>query len=282
MTFVSYRGVGTASLSEASILRFTTDWNATLFFDIADVMSKAASQRSEDILLHRFERDSVTPRVTKVAKGAFQDTTFYKNFGPTIFASNEEIDEKLSSRGVVFNMPLNTCNMDAEVSPEVGRGFRERLTAFRAKHLGGSLPEFESPFFNRFKDITNPLIQIVRNIHPISERALLSFLKLNQEQQMQGKTETREYWVIKALYDLALETRFGRVSVRDIQESVNSDRDGRPLITSSSIGKILRGLEIETRPSGENGSSEVWSSRSRIDFVASRYGVISFEMEDSS
>jgi len=58
-----------------------------------------------DILLGRFEKDSMVRRVVKPEKGAFEDSRFFNVFGPTILATNSAIHKILQTRSIPITMP---------------------------------------------------------------------------------------------------------------------------------------------------------------------------------
>jgi len=103
--YVAYRGVHVESLRDSFIIRATNDLGATLFFDVMDIWRKAEKNGSEDILLQRFEKGTLVPRVLYPERGAFNDTKYFKIFGATIVATNVPVHNILETRALMLSMP---------------------------------------------------------------------------------------------------------------------------------------------------------------------------------
>ncbi len=145
LIYVSHRGVHVISLREAYILRACHDLHATLFFDVMDLWEKVEKNNTEDIILSKFEKGLLVPRVNNPEKGAHEDTIYYNVFGPTVIATNEAVHNILETRAIQINMPQSNKTFDNDVKPTDAIGIKEKLTAMRAYLLDKELPDAVKP-----------------------------------------------------------------------------------------------------------------------------------------
>ena len=120
------RGLRTETLREANIFRWSEDLGATLFFDVLNLWKKAEREKSEDILLNRFEKGARAARDCTRRKDAFEDTRYFDIFGATIIATNESVHKILDTRCLTISMPPAKKRYDTEPTPELGFPLRER------------------------------------------------------------------------------------------------------------------------------------------------------------
>lgn len=137
----------------------------------------AERERSEDLLLGRFEKGGRVPRVNNPDRGPHKDIDYYNTFGATIIGTNEPVDRILETRAIQINMPEAVRVFNNDVTPEIGRPLKERLTAFRARHLWTVLPETPKPAQGRLGDILKPLLQIIRLARPEWENQFTSLVR---------------------------------------------------------------------------------------------------------
>lgn len=129
MSHVVMRGLRTETLREANIFRWSEDLGATLFFDVLNLWKKAEREKSEDILLNRFEKGARAARVLYPEKGRFEDTRYFDIFGATIIATNESVHKILDTRCLTIPMPPAKKRYDSEPTLELRLPLRERLVA---------------------------------------------------------------------------------------------------------------------------------------------------------
>src|SRR5262245_31522344 len=101
---VAMRGLRTETLREANIFRWSEDLGATIFFDVLNLWKKAEREKSEDILLNRFEKGAKAARILYPDRGRFEDTRYFDIFGPTIIATNESVHKILDTRCLTISM----------------------------------------------------------------------------------------------------------------------------------------------------------------------------------
>ena len=202
---VSYRGIHVESLRDAYLIRVANDYRATIFFDVKELWKQAVRAGAEDVLLHRFEKGAVVPRVLYPEKGAYKDIKYFKIFGATIVGTNEPINDILETRSMMVSMPETEKSFDELITEESGLPFRERLVAFRARHIGKSLPKITKPVAGRLGDIMRPLLQMVHLVKPENEDMFLEFIKGIERDRKLQKSESLEAKLLMAIKNLEFE-----------------------------------------------------------------------------
>lgn len=226
ITYSSFRGVQTISLNEPHILRLAEDQKATIFFDLTDIWGTAEAKGAKDILLARFEKGILVPKVLYPDRGKFKDTKYYNVFGATILTTNEDIDERLASRSIQITMPESSRNFENDVLPEDGLIFRERLTAFRARWIDKTMPAMDQPCKGRLGDIMRPLRQI-NNILGVQENWFLDFVKNIEAERKKGGAEGFDAQVISAILDARGTMKHNHILHEDILYIINKNRSER-------------------------------------------------------
>lgn len=192
MIHVAYRGIHVESLRDAYLVRVAHDLHASLFFDVKNIWRKAEKNGSEDILLHRFEKGAKVPRVLFPDRGAHRDIVYYSIFGPTIVGTNESVHRILETRAVPIKMPETSKRFENDVTPELSLSLKERLVAFRARHLGETFVNIPKPASGRLGDILKPLQQIIRLVKPEREIRFLELVKELEAERLIEKADSLE------------------------------------------------------------------------------------------
>jgi DNA primase catalytic core len=272
VVFVSHRGVHVESLREAYLLRLASDYGATVFIDVLDLWRKAERSQSEDIILQRFERGAKVFRVLYPDRGPFEDMVTYSIFGPTVVGTNEAVDPVMETRCVVINMPSSNKVFEMDVKPEGGLELRERLLAFRAKHMQEQLPPIDKPAERRLGDVLRPIMQVLYLVCPDRKGALEKLILELDRQRQERKSDTLEGEILKAVYVLEDKTHQGKLKVADITTEVNVTKLEKFQTTEKSVGRKLTAL----------GFKKVWSSDGRraivydkefLEVVCEKYGI---------
>jgi hypothetical protein len=211
------------SLRDAYIVRASQNLNAALFFDVLDLWKKAERTNTEDILLQRFERGAVVPRVLYPERGPHKDTVFYSIYGPSVIATNEKVSEILATRAIQIIMPESSRNFEKDVIPEDGLPLRERLVAWRARHMANDLPEAKKPSRGRLGDILRPLRQIVKLVAPGEENRFLNLCVEIQNQRYDILSDTIESMIIQAISDLENEIENCKLLSKGITDKINEN-----------------------------------------------------------
>ena len=105
-------------------------------------------------------------------KVPFNDTVYYDIYGPTIISSNEQLDKILETRCLPITMPNRPGNYE-NPRPELALELKERLTAWRAKHLFTTFADMEpiEGISGRLWDIAKPMF-FVNSLLPVDSHIL--------------------------------------------------------------------------------------------------------------
>ncbi|MDP3013993.1 MAG: hypothetical protein Q8M92_07115, partial [Candidatus Subteraquimicrobiales bacterium] len=177
LIYLAYRGLHVESLRDAYLVRVSNDLQTSLFVDVAELWKKAERNGTEDLLLSRYERGAKVPRVLYPEKGAHKDIVYYSIFGPTLIATNETVPTALDSRAIQINMQPATRNFRNDITPKAALPLKEKLVAFRYRHMLTTMPDIEKPSLGRLGDILKPLAQIIRLVQPEREIAFMELVK---------------------------------------------------------------------------------------------------------
>ncbi len=259
LTYVGYRGIHVESLRDPYIIRVAEYFGATLFFDVRDLWRKAERLGCEDIVLHRFEKGVLVPRVNRPEQGPHKDIDYYKVFGPTIIATNRPVDEILETRALTINMPDSRRTFENDVTPETALPLKERLLAFRAAYLDRELPDIKKPVPGRLGDITKPLVQTVRAVKPDHENRLLALISDIKESRSIIKAGSREGELIGVIRTSCEKVNRNLLLIKDIAEGFNSGKIDRFYLGNKAITGMLRALGFETTRGERGATAIVWN-----------------------
>jgi len=280
--YVAYRGMHLETVRDAHIVRMSKDYRATMFFDVSDLWKKATKAGSEDVFLARFEKGTTVLRTLFPEKGSFKDTVAYEIYGPTIIGTNEEVDSYLGSRSLRATMQQTNKLFNEDVTPEAGLPFKERLVAFRARHMNEELPFIEKPFNSRLGDISRPLLQVLEIIKPEKKEIFMKFLSNLNSDKLSQKSESKEGKILVAILDVIekfdLDTG-DKIRIKDIVDEYNNKNikstDGEKFnkfnITPTGVGKDTQRLGL---PKGKDEiSAYVSFEPDRIYPTCISYGI---------
>jgi hypothetical protein len=250
MTYASYRGVILTDIRVASVTRLATNHRATLFFDTMDLWDEVKRSCTKDIMLNRFESGSKVSWVLHPEKGAFEDTTFYEIYGPTILATNEPIHEILGTRSIQIVMPETSRIFPEDVKESKGLPFRERLVAFRARWIDRQLPVVEKPVIGRLGDILKPIRQII-NMVDQDESWFLEFTKKVEESRKKDALDSKDAQIVRAIVECYDKINYGHLLNQEILDVINRDRPDQFHMSPQGLGRITKRLGFKKYNSGE-------------------------------
>jgi len=269
--YVAYRGVYDQSLREANFLRLASHHQASVFFDITHLWKKVQQNQSEDVLLHRFERGGIVSRVLFPDRGPFRDTVRFTVFGATVIATNHGVPEVLQTRALQLNMPDSATPFDTEPTPETALPLKERLVAFRARHLGIPLPPIPKPAARRLGDLLKPLHQIIRLVRPDREVAFLRLAKSLEKERLTEKADSHDAHVLEAILGLSEAVSKGFLAVKKITEAYNAGRPEREHVSTNTMGWRLKAMGFK-KDKTRDGAVIVWDT-SQLERLGLTYGV---------
>jgi DNA primase len=272
LIYVAWRGLHVESLRDAYLVRVSQDLKATIFFDVMDLWKKAERSGTEDILLLRYERGATVPRVMYPERGPHQDTVYYDIYGPTLAATNHMVNDILATRAVMSTMPQSDLRYERDVLPEDGLPFKERLTAFRARHIDSELPETDKPCQGRLGDILRPLVQITKLAVPSVETNFLEFCKQLEREKRDHLADGRDARLIQLLCSLEHEVSNGLLEAKKIGDKHNEGVAEKFQSSKSSITRSLKSLGFKTERPG--GNTHVVVDPVLLNKLCARFGVV--------
>ncbi|MDP3024363.1 MAG: CHC2 zinc finger domain-containing protein [candidate division Zixibacteria bacterium] len=271
LVYLAYRGIHVESLRDAYLVRIANNFRSTIFFDVKDVWRKAEKTGSSDILLLRFEKGATVPRVLYPERGAFNDTVYYTIFGPTIVGTNESVHKILESRAITINMPESSRRFENDVTPELSLPLKERLIAFRARHLCQALPDMPKPVAGRLGDILKPLQQVIRLVRPDRETFFLNLVKELEAERLIDKADSLEGQILTVLIRLEDQVEGGTLPVKLIADTLNEDKSEKSQISYQRVGRRLSAMGFKKERAGNN-MAILWDQK-KIERMRDTYGL---------
>jgi len=273
--YVAFRGIHLIELREAFVFRYSQQLHGTLFLDLMDIHKKATQQHSEDILLGRYEKGAKCSRVLYPDQGAFNDTVYFDIYGPTIIASNEQLDKILETRCLPISMPNIPGNYE-NPRTEMALELKERLTAWRARNLHVKFPVMEpmNGISGRLWDISKPLFLInslLPNDFHILEESILAIAD-EKDASRKDSVEGRLVAIIKEITDKEGLDRSVEWSIKtsDIRTGYNEGKPEDRQVTPQWIGKRLKRMSLHNRI--VHGYSEIIITASEYALLLRQYG----------
>ena len=249
---LSYRGLYTETLNEAYIFRYADLFVGTIGIDVYDLCKKAQNHGSHDLLLGRYEKGIKIARVVAPDKGDFRDTKYFNISGPTLLATNTIIPPKdpLRSRCIKISMPEARDIYKNNNSYDDLVDLIRRLYAFRFRHLGKALPDIAKPTAGRLGDIVQPLLCVAALLPDVASESLLNLIEAFEQDRLEAEAESLAGRIAQAIFDLKGNVSNGRLSVKEIRESVNKDVDEKYQIAPQTIGREITAMDIEKTNAG--------------------------------
>jgi len=250
VTSVAYRGLETETLREANLFRWSQDLGATIFLDVKDIWRKAEREKSEDILLKRYEKGGKVGRVLYPEKGPFRDTVYFDIYGPTIIATNESIHHILDTRCLPIILPDAGQKVWPDLDFRESLALKERLVAFRARHMARTLPDYPKPPLGRLGDILQPLGIMMRLVSSEEEQTFQELTKLLWLERLEDKAESKEARLIMSVSQCSLEADV--VAISEVAKFYNEGLEPRHQLSPESVGRRLRtlGFKGDKKPGG--------------------------------
>lgn len=272
LTFIAYRGVILNGVREAHIIRLAEDYSATIFLDLRTAWKKVIAENADDLILGRYERGHKIMRVVAPEKGAYEDSRYFKSYGPTFLASNDSLGHVLETRTIPLVMENRPG--DYEIPREIlGQELRERLVAWRARALNDQLPSVDSiGLSGRFWDITQPILRICKQLCPDEYKNLCNELLCMAKEKVELKKDTIEAFIIQSI--IALST----ISLGDCQMQLNSllqvlniGRSPENTLSSQYLGLKLKSMGIKTKHL--KGHSWIVLEKKYFDILQKQFGL---------
>lgn len=272
MIFIAWRGLYVESLREPYIIRMAKHFQATIFFDVLELSKKAEAGGSADTLLTRYEKGTKVPKVMYPELGPHRDIEYFETFGATIAATNMPVHEILESRCIQINMQESAKAFDSVVKPEMARPFKERLLAFRARHLADTLPEVQKPARSRLGDILRPIRQIIKFVRPEREIDFLLFVEKLEMERRNEKSSSVEAQIITAVNALERKVTNCKLALKLIVDHFNAGRSENQKWTPHYMARRLSSLGLQKATMPDSTSAILWDE-GLLGRLCERYGL---------
>lgn len=272
IAWVAYRGLVTETLQEANLFRWSDSLMCTLFFDVRDIITKTERRMSDDILLGRFQRyGAKVARVLDPQAGPFDGVKYFNVYGPTIMALNQPLKEPYLSRSIVI-VPPEATGKYPNLNPKLALPLKERLVAFRARHLEKPLSDVAKPVDGRLGDILQPFCQIAILIGYDTAAEFPRIARALARERSAERAETREARLITVVEEVFGDNGDEKLSISKITETYNEGLGEKSKISEESVGKRLKGLGFkEARLSG-GGRARLYDSE-LLSALKRKYGL---------
>jgi len=275
IAYVAFRGIHLIELREPTIFRYSQNLHGTLFLDLLDISKKAEKGGCEDILLLRYEKGAKCSRVQYPDQGPFNDTVYYDIYGPTIISSNEQPHKILETRCLPINMP-NCPGNYKNPRPEFAMSLKERLTAWRAKHLFANFEDMEpiEGIAGRLWDLTKPLF-LINSLLPVEHQTLEDSILAIAGEKDESRKETLEGRLVAIIKEITDENGLGdflewTIKTNEIRTRFNEGRLVERHVSPQWIGKRLKKMSINSR--SIHGYAEIKITSQEYDTLLRQYG----------
>ena len=275
VTYVAFRGIHLVELRQATIFRYSQYLHGTLFLDLLDVSKKAERGGCDDILLLRYEKGAKCCRVQNPDKGPFNDMDYYDIYGPTIIASNEQLHKILETRCLPIIMPNRPGDYE-NPRPELALELKERLTAWRAKHLFAVFPDMEpiAGISGRLWDITKPMF-FMNSLLPVESCILEESILVIAGEKDESRKDTLEGRLVAIIKEITSESTLDRfpewsIKTADIRTRYNQGRPEERHVSPQWIGKRLKSMGFHNRI--VHGYSEIIITTYEYAMILKQYG----------
>ncbi len=272
IAWVSYRGIVTETLQEANLFRWSDSLHCTLFFDVRDIVGKAERRGSDDILLGRFQRHGAkVARVLDPQAGPFDGVSYFDVYGPTVMALNEPLKEPYLSRSIVI-VPPEATGKYPNFGPQQALPLKERLVAFRARHLSRPLPEVQKPVDGRLGDSLQPFGQIAAIVSEALASGFPDIAKAIARERAAKRSETREARLISAVEEVA--GIYGdELPINEISDVYNVGLTEKARLSEESIGRRLKGMGFKEGPRKHGGQRTRFYDSGLVAALRRKFGL---------
>ncbi len=283
LAYISRRGILTETFREANLIRWASDYQASLFLDVRDFPKKVERAAAEDLIYGRAERGVTSSRVLFPEKGAYLDMVTFSSFGVTGATSNVMVDAITEARCIVFNMPFSKKVYDIEPSRELGLPIKEELTAFRMAH-------FKKAFLNVYKKRPGKLENYLRGYHqmvrthfPTYEKSFLKLKEVIYENKHEEAENTLEAKLLLAVIKLIEKVEDGGFLATElVANTVNEGISEKFALSTDRVGRELKGMGFKSIKNSSGDKRGIFYNVDLIESIKEQYGLVEAPQEKVS
>lgn len=196
---------------------------------------------------------------------------YYSVFGPTIISTNEGAHRILETRAIPINMLETSKRFENDVTPELSLPLKERLVAFRARHLGESFADIPKSAAGRLGDILKPIQQIICLVRPEREKAFLRLVDELEAEKLSENADSLEAQLLRVLTGLKEQVERSVLPVRVITDAFNEGTSEKAQVTYQRIGRRLSAMGFKKARAGDNAAI-LWD-KENIERMIGTYGL---------
>lgn len=248
------------AITPAPIYRILARWRGTLIIDETDWKDSSEYAEVIKILNCGFEKGNPVIRCLKDSPDNLQ---ILPTFGPKILASRREYyDQALESRCLTEIMKPMTRTDVPVLLPAVffteQAVLRRQLLMFRFKYyhkISNTIVDdvdLGTELEPRLKQATVSFAALFKNI-PDTFANFKKFLIKYQAELVEKRAATREGMLVEALYEIFSSDIKGKVTPTILAEHIQANKG--ETLNASQIGRLLRSLKIETKPTCRDGKT---------------------------
>ena len=275
LAYIARRGIFTETFREPNIIRWSSDYEASLFFDVRNFPLKVEKSGSEDLIFGRAERGSISSRVIYPERGAFKDMVNFSVFGLTGATSNIMVDSITEARCIVVRMPFSKKVFNIEPTREIGLPYKEKLTAFRMAHFDTPFIYLEKEKIGKLENYLRGYHQMIKTLFPIYEKEFVKFRNMIRNQKKDEAESTLEGKLIKSVISLQdnVEQGINFLATEDIANEINKERVERFWYGIDKIGSELSSLGFKMIRNSLRTKRGIEYDPILVESLADQYGV---------
>ena len=194
----------------------------------------------------------------------------------------KQLHKILETRCLPIIMPNRPGNYE-NPRPELALELKERLTAWRAKHLFTAFADMEpiEGISGRLWDITKPMFfmnSLIPVDHQILEDSILAIAG-EKDESRKDSLEGRLVAIIKEITDEDGLDQFGEwnIKISDIRTRFNQGRPEDRQVSPQWIGKRLKSMSLRSRI--VHGYSEIMMTLPEYEMLLKQYGYLGRESD---
>jgi len=169
-------------------------------------------------------------------------------------------------------MPETIKRFENDVTPELALPLKEQLIAFRARHLGETLPDIQKPAAGRLGDILKPLQQIIRLVKPEQEPSFLELVKELEQERLNEKADSLEAQILMTILSLKDQVARGSLPVKGITDAFNKGKPEKSQISYQRVGRRLSAMGFKKGRAGDGASTILWDEK-KVERMIDTYGL---------
>jgi hypothetical protein len=245
------RGLSTVNLTGAPIFRVSALYQPTFVIDEVKLSGKDRDRDILELLNARFQIGRKVIRIN-TDKVGLESINEFDVFGATVLCGLDELPETPRSRSIVFSMEQNVRNVSRNLDLKRAEILRDKLCAFRSRHLEERMPETERfTKDGRLGDAIEPLHQILKLVRPDIESDFIEFFKKMEKEKREETFDSFDAEAVRALLKCRDKVEQGKILVSDVTDSFNEGKNEPDRLSIRTIGRVLTRLGLKkTRTTG--------------------------------